>query len=294
MCTLFKDAHCFTPPNSKPNANCWAPEYKKKFGISFGPQWYRKETTNSFTLPAWMKYDTMDVPSSSCREIKNFLLNSSQKVAMSENWLPKGGFLCDDIFINIFPMRNPINRLLSHYQHIFSACLKSNDYKKDCDKMLYNEHYFNVTFMSKTFDIITDNYYTRSLNDQLVYSQPFGMNGNSDRFFLQAKENLNRFDWIILLGNSNHSKNMDLITKRGLGFCNHSFGIQRKRNKHIASIGFRHTDLQQLKRLNKYDIKLWTEAEQLNKLDLASIRKYMQYQRIVSIENKSFYHRICT
>jgi len=83
---------------------------------------------------------------------------------MSENWLPTPG-VCQDTFMNIIMIRHPIDRLLSHYNHILRLCKKEKS--NTCHDMLQKNdpQYFNHTIMIQSFDIISDNYIVRSLNN---------------------------------------------------------------------------------------------------------------------------------
>jgi hypothetical protein len=290
LCDLFKANQCFVPPQGNPKANCWSPEYKN-MGVNLGPQWLRKESCKEFNLPTWMSYDEKNMQSSSCDALVEYLQRSGQKVAMSENWLPMGGTLCQNQFVSVLTMRHPVRRILSHYQHIFNVCLKSNPVESAvCLTMLNdqvwdrgNRTYFNISLTSKSFDIITDNYYMRSLSDQNVYKEPFQMNGRRKEYFQQAKNNLNSFDWIILLDSDaddfDNNMNRDLIVRYGLGL-HHDFGFSRKRsekNSDVSNIDLLQQDYEDLIAINKYDLQLWHEAKMLSNLDVAYINRSMQY-----------------
>lgn len=280
------------PPQGNPKANCWSPEYKLMgVPVSLGPQWLRKKSCKEFNLPMWMSYDEKNVPSSSCEALVEFLERSGQKVAMSENWLPVGGSLCQNQFVSVLVMRHPVRRILSHYQHIFNACMKSNPLESAVCLTMLNDQawdrgngtYFNISVTSKSFDIITDNYYMRSLSDQSVYKEPFQMNGRSEEYFQQALDNLRSFDWIILLDNDtndfDNNMNRDLIVRNGLGL-HHDFGFLRKRsetNSDISHIDLLQPDFEDLMAINKYDFKLWHEAKRLSNLDIIYINRSMQY-----------------
>ncbi len=281
------------PPQGNPKANCWSPEYKQMgVPVSLGPQWLRKKSCKEFNLPKWMSYDEKNVPSSSCDTLVQFLERSRQKVAMSENWLPVGGTLCQHQFVSVLVMRHPVRRILSHYQHIFNICMKSNPFESAiCLTMLNNQvwdrgnqAYFNISVTSKSFDIITDNYYMRSLSDQSVYKEPYQMNGRSEEYFQQAMNNLRSFDWIILLDNDtdddfDNNMNRDLIIRYGLGL-HHDFGFSRKRsetNSDVSHIDLLQQDFEDLMEINKYDLQLWHEAKRLSYLDVIYINRSMQY-----------------
>ena len=287
LCDLLKEEQCFISPHN-PNANCWSNRYRTQV-IDLGPQWQRKKKSEAFGFPEWVLYNETAVPSSSCDQIVQYLQDNNQKVAMSENWLPEGGNLCQNYFSNIVVIRDPMRRVLSHYQHLYRACMSkktTKGLKRDqCHQMLHggiwneeSKNYFNLTFMMEWFDIVSDNYYVRSLNDQSVYKEPFGMNGKGGMYLQHALRNLRNFDWIILIqsGNDEEDINRELIIKYGLGLEN-DFGISRKKREKKSDIILRENDYKIMKKLNKYDQKIWSEAKRLNSLDVISLKKYAEY-----------------
>jgi len=264
-------------------------------GVRLGPQWQRMNHSEQFILPTWTRYDEKTTYSSSCEEIANFLEESGQAVAMSENWLPKGGNLCQNHFINIFIMRDPLRRIISHFQHLFHLCVKTHAQKKEnetlCLTMLNdklwnrgNETYFNLTVMMESFDIVTDNYYLRSLNDQKIYGSPFGMNGRGEEYLNKALQNLQNFDWILILDDESNNSlenniNINSIVRNGLGLLS-EFGVSNQRsrgNLDISSINLIQRDFEVMEHLNRYDLQIWHEARRLNRMDIEYINEIRKF-----------------
>ncbi len=256
-----------------------------------------------------MEYDETNTPSSSCQDIKQYLTKWNQLVAISENWLPKGGRLCQNDFSNVLVFREPMSRILSHYKHLFHVCnhKKSN---AQCQKMLLlqskhqeeqlekdqeeedhgeqrkpnleTKQYFNVTYMMEQFDILSDNYYVRSLNNQSVYKEvsPLLENELRDKYFHLALKNLRSFDWIILLQSDNDKKqdlelkNTELIIQQGLALYDIEYPHSRHSiNPSIGGIKFASGDYDKIAMRNQLDLKLWEEARRLNSLDVSSLRR---------------------
>lgn len=271
LCDLMKAEKCFYPPDREGKANCWAYQYRSK-SIDLGTQWVRKNystrgVTTHFELPSWMLYDEENTPSSSCNDIRDYLSRYNHTIAMSENWLPKSG-VCTNDFLNVIIFRHPLDRLLSHYRHIYNEC-KHKSGRMSCSQMLLDGgEYFDVDYMNETFDIITDNFYTRSLNGQNVYSSPSSL---PDYHLDHARENLRDFDWILLLGLEFENSTQEIL-EEGVGLRT-PLPTSRQAGNTKKTIRFRSQDLQRLRKMNKLDFRLWEEAKRLHQLDLISIRK---------------------
>jgi len=295
-----------------PHANCWARRYKSHT-VDFGPQWQRKQYSEELKMKDWVYFYEHETPSSACSDIRHHLHHQNQTLAMSENWLPKGGNLCQQDFSNVIVVRDPIKRMSSHYQHLFEECIrgKKGVQKEKCLQMIQggtlNENginYFNITFMIKWFDIISDNYYLRSINDQNIYKKPFGMEGKGNEYLKMALDNLHNFDWVMVLHDGQADEeiiNTDLITRQGLGL-KQKFGHSRKQKGISKNIRLDAKDVEKLKEVNKYDEVIWQEAKRLNALDVYSLKKLTQngldpfrgMQNISSGGESKCCGRICT
>jgi hypothetical protein len=293
----MKAEKCFYPPDRQGKANCWAYQYQTNF-IDLGTQWVRQNygTKGSgagggiidFQLPSWMLYDEENTPSSSCNDIRDYLSRYNHSIAMSENWLPKSG-VCTQDFLNIIIFRHPMDRLLSHYRHIYNECIRKSGGPMSCSQMVMDGgEYFDVDFMIETFDIITDNYYTRSLNGQSVYSSPSSL---PEYHLDSARENLRDFDWILLLGSEFENSTQEIL-QEGVGLSR-PLPISRQADRAKKTIRFRPQDLQRLEKMNELDFELWKEAKRLHRLDLISIRKMRSasplvwYKRLSAKEKNS-------
>jgi len=270
LCDLMKAEKCFHPPDRKGKSNCWAKKYESN-SIDLGTQWVRQNYDDkgilNFQLPLWMLYDEENAPSSSCSDIHDYLSRYKHSLAMSENWLPKTG-VCTKDFLNIIIFRHPMDRLLSHYRHIYKKC-KERSSPMACSKMLVDSgEYFDIDFMKKTFDIVTDNYYTRSLNVQSVYSLPSIL---PEHHLENAKGNLRNFDWVLLLGMDYENSTQEIL-QEGVG-VSLPLPTSRQVDSSEKKIRFRPQDIQRLEKLNKLDFQLWEESKRLHNLDLISIRR---------------------
>ena len=269
----MKSDQCFIPPDAKGKANCWAPEYRSS-RVDLGTKWvrYKKVNETDIKFKNWVYYDEKRSPSSTCSEIRDFLYQNDQSLAMSENWLPIGG-VCEHDFLNVIILRHPLDRLLSHYQHLYDECVQHST-PLSCTSILTTDGHFDIDFMNKTFDIITDNYNVRSLNEQHVYKKPTGFNGKGEDYLNRAIENLHRFDWVLILRPEEDQKlnQTKMIMEEGIGLSR-SLPISRKRSGRRKKFRWSVEDEQQLRQTNSLDLKLWAEAKRINELDVISIRK---------------------
>jgi len=277
----MKKEQCFHPPDREGKSNCWAYKYRSEF-IDLGAQWIRKKyaLNLNFELPKWMLYDDENTPSYSCNGVRNYLNTYDHSIAMSENWLPDTG-LCIHDFLNIMIFRHPLERLRSHYRHIYDTCTRRSNHPELCSRMITDGKYFDVDIMRNAFDIVTDNYYVRSLNDQHVYSSSIGSLRQSQ--LNSARENLRNFDWILLLGPEYDNSTKEIL-QEGIGL---SDGLPKSRQvgKEEKIFDFRPTDWKGLEKMNELDLELWNEAKRLHRLDLLSIRK------MKSVSPQSWYQR---
>ena len=237
MCDTMKVESYFA--NGK-KANCWHNKYRTDKS-DLGSQSVRKKSEDeiNFKLGHWVYYDEQKTPSSRCSDTRAYLYKHNHTLAMSENWLPSGG-VCKNDFLNVMIFRHPLERLLSHYRHLYADCIHHST-STLCSQMLTTDGHFDIDFMNKTFDIITDNYYTRSLNEQTVYKEPTGFNGNGLQFLKSAMKNLRSFDWILLLGPEGGEglNQTNLIMEQGIGLSDglpHSRKRSGKKKKTVWSV----------------------------------------------------------
>jgi hypothetical protein len=287
LCNAFKTEQCFVPPSDNKEANCWYSAMKTST-VDFAPKWVRSSSAHFFHLPRWLEADARQ---STCLDIYNHLQQFQQKLAMSENWLPTNG-PCQDHFMNVVIVRNPIHRLVSHYSHILRLCKRrTSNHTHLCDVLLQkdNQHFFNHTIMMEYFDIISDNYIVRSLNTMQGYKAPLG---HMEESLSIALEHLNRFDWILLLlegleGSSNNSTNrlMDL----GLGLSTVLRPARTKPSTQVVSLSKESENI--LMDLNKWDYEIWKEAQKLHELDLLSLHYMQQYASDLLLDFRKGSHR---
>ena len=285
LCDLLRKQKCWKMRRPK---NC----QDKPREFDFSPIWYRKSINPTYKMnfPPWafITDNTNNRDDVQCEEIANYLNRTQQGVIMSENYLPNYGTPCDDgQFSNFIMLREPMERLLSHYNHIFPlGCNMDGPQTRNfCKSLLLNTtadnkiHVFNATLLAQAFDVITDNYYTRSLNNKEVYISPFGLTLPGQNQTLQAGkdvldqalQNLHKFDWVLLLGY--HKGNEAILTDglgfpRGMGFSNVRGS---KNNTFLTNAGN-----QYLESINTLDQRIWREAQMLHALDVISIKKMQQ------------------
>ncbi len=304
---MFKTkARCYKPSEGSEKENCWLRHAQDLKDIPFSAHWIREEKFNDIgkAMPHRMAIDPKRLPSTTftCEAVQNYLHDYNQLVVFDESYLPAeeggDGKLCQQ-FNNVIIFREPISRILSHFQHLYNAC-DSKRSKDSCDKMIRQPikknkpKYFNVTLMTNWFDIISDNYYTRSLNDKRGFIQAEGMvdDGYGKELFNNALENLRDFDWVILLQSGNYTEdgmNRQKIIEHGLGLYDMEMHHERSRQNMTgdAAIGsdiFLHPDdYEALIKRNKFDMDLWEEAKKLHALDVSSLErlKKMQEKRVM-------------
>jgi hypothetical protein len=229
-----------------------------------------------YNITGWIILEP-SVPEATCDDVKRHLDQYEQKIAMSENWLPTGG-VCQDDFINVIMMRNPMERLLSQYSHILRLCEKVNPKNVElCDLMTFKPtnstmRLFNITTMMKYFDIVSDNYIARSLSTREAYQAPVG---RMEEYSALAIQNLKKFDWILLIDNNKEGKNStNILLELGLGFSSSSLPKENV-DPQSHSLSLSDESRKILMDLNKFDHEIWKEAQRLHELDIKSL-KYME------------------
>lgn len=305
FCEALKDKsnQCrqLPPKNEKKgtnyNYNCYVAQNKaipdgpmwKRQKFYLGPRWTRKETKEKLKLDFWMGGDEGDntIP---CSVIENHLETEDNMVVFSENHLVSGD-ACDNKMVNSIVIREPMKRLLSHYNDVYLWCLK---YKNNplCLKMLHGGNLtdgvriYDTMFMAENFDFITDNIYARSLNPSQTYYAPLGFEGmDSETVLSSALESLSKFDWVVVIGsgNSTEGENNDIILKDGLGLglgLPHSNTVGSKTSaskttKTPSSLSTQGKIF--LRKLNDLDYRIWEEAQFLHSLDVKSIKLMKQH-----------------
>mmetsp|Transcript_8750 Transcript_8750/g.20948 ORF Transcript_8750/g.20948 Transcript_8750/m.20948 type:complete len:493 (+) Transcript_8750:87-1565(+) len=279
------------------NYNCYVAQNKpiadgpmwKRQKFYLGPRWTRKETKQKLKLDFWMGGDEED-NIISCSVIENHLETEDNMVVFSENHLVSGD-ACDNKMVNSIVIREPMKRLLSHYNDVYLWCLK---YKNNplCLKMLQGGNLtdgariYDTMFMAENFDFISDNIYARSLNPSQTYYAPLGFEGmDSEAVLSSALESLSKFDWVVVIGsgNSAEGENNDLILKDGLGLglgLPHSNTVGSKASaskttKTPSSLSAQGKIF--LRKLNDLDYRIWEEAQALHSLDVKSINLMKQH-----------------
>ena len=233
--------------------------------------------------------ENQNATDASCEEIATVVKQFPSNAIMSENWLPNG-HLCQDTFMNTIQFREPMERLMSHYNHLFRICEELNGRVK-CSVLLRNKQQFpifNATEFARTFDHISDNYYLRSLSSKNVFwGQSIGRGNRGELLLEKALDNLRGFDWILLLG---HGPGNNIILTQGLGL---SRGMSKKKvNKFDNHFSLTAEGKKFLEELNVWDQRIWEEAKQLHALDLKSIRLMQTYGKDIWLGNKMKNH-IC-
>mmetsp|Transcript_17017 Transcript_17017/g.18929 ORF Transcript_17017/g.18929 Transcript_17017/m.18929 type:complete len:412 (+) Transcript_17017:147-1382(+) len=269
LCDLFRSEKCSTSPSF--SANCHL--------AMTAPQWMRKKKVLELNLPLWMAVSENSQPNT-CESIALELEETNLTAVMNENWLP-GGHVCEGKFMNTISVRNPMARILSHYNHVYELCLATR--KNSCIQFLVDgslqgdKRVFNVSFLENALDIISDNYYTRMLNNRTVYLSDSEFHGQRNSVLNKALDNLQKFDWVLLHGSGNNQENIDnnIIVKNGLGMRR---GLRLSRSKNInttTAVSSAHEEY--LRDKNDLDNYIWQEAQRLHSLDIESIRLMKKY-----------------
>jgi hypothetical protein len=127
-----------------------------------------------------------------------------------------------------------------------------------------------MTTMMKYFDIITDNYITRSLNTREAYQAPLR---HMSEYSQSALDNLRKFDWILLLDDGKDDDSTNRLLNKGLGLSSYLRKAMVKPRSQEVSVS--NGDKQMLLNLNRFDYAIWSEARRLHELDVQSL-KYME------------------
>jgi len=269
LCKLFRSENCSTLPRISENCHL----------ATTGPQWVRTKIRRQFNLPHWM-WVSGDSQPNSCEGIALELEETNLTAVMNENWLP-GGHVCEGKFINTILVRNPIARILSHYNEVYEGCLQVR--RKSCIQFLVDgslkgdKKVFNVSFLENALDIISNNYYTRMLNNRTVYLSDSEFHGQRNSVLNKALDNLQKFDWVLLHGSGNNQENIenDIIVMDGLGMSK-GLGLSRSKNSETTTaISLAHEEY--LREKNDLDNYIWQEAQRLHSLDIESIRLMKKY-----------------
>jgi hypothetical protein len=285
VCTLFQNQTCGKLPTY-----CWqsTPTFSQK------PLWLRKSEKEFIPYPSWL-YPARQRGSTTCGELVKDLSDSHRLLTMPENFLPDEG-VCEHDFLSSIAIRDPIERLQSHYDHLIKECFwkfnKQNETTSPCYKPFIGREdgphrKYNITLTARYFDIVTDNYLLRSLNNQSGYLQPFGFDGKGEQFFQNSMESLRKFDWILITDSTYEPKAVenDQILMQGLGLTEGLRAVRvspRHKLTDADPYSFRPDDLRYLKDLNEFDIRIWQEAHRLHALDVESLRRLALYSETLS------------
>lgn len=286
------------------NYNCYVSQNKlipdgpiwKQQKFNLGPRWTRLAIQQKLKLDGWMGGIPEDntIP---CSIIENHFENENNMVVFSENHLVSGN-TCQNGMINSIVVREPMKRLLSHYNDIYLWCLKYKD-NPLCLNMLLGGNLtdgvrvYDTMFMTESFDFISDNIYARSLNSHEIYYAPLGFEGmDSDSILQSALESLRQMDWVVVIGSGSptESESNDVILKDGLGLkigLPHSNTVGTKSSASSTTKTPSALSTQGkvfLKKLNDLDYRIWEEAQTLNELDATSIKHMKEHGAEVILE----------
>jgi hypothetical protein len=285
LCDIFTKEQCFQTPKAYKKWNCWHPKMTTK-EVDFKPQWIRSSAAEPYNLqhlsyPARKHWIVLDpyTPEPTCEHVRMYMAQFKQKIAMSENWLPLGG-VCQDDFMNLITIRNPMDRLVSQYSHILRVCKKINAKNSTrCDPLIVkpisnnSRSFFNLTNWMTHFDIVSDNYLVRSLSSREGYQMPFG---HMDAFIHSALENLRKFDWILIIDSNNKfERSTDTLLKVGLGLNSTLPKNNSKPNSTKESLSDESFKI--LADWNQLDYEIWLEAQKLHELDYQSLTYMRKY-----------------
>ena len=276
VCSAVKDeAGCKASDARAQGGLCHTPALDTK------PKWTR-DPDNYFGLPLFVQYsqnhgkDPGKDPD--CREVETASKLLGIRFLANENYLSDDG-ACSDRFLTSIVMRDPVDRILSHYNHMYRLCTEVGRKKHRCNEMLYSDDKrtdddkmaFNVSIMKDRFDFVSDNYYVRSLSGKEGFESPYGFLGNDKSMLEKSLKVLATYDWIMLIdGRGSSGQNNALIFKKGLGFESH-LGRQNLHHSDSQYAGLTTEDRIWLLSLNSPDYALWGEAQRLHSLDVASI-----------------------
>lgn len=241
-----------------------------------GPRWMHT-TPDNFKVAKWIPFNDNHTPNPTCDEMRQYTQEQGIKFLMKENYLPRkepagGGTSCEKSFWTSIILRDPADRVVSHYNHMRRGCLKDNDHALCESEMLSSadNHYFNLTKMKSNFHLITDNYYIRSLSEKAVFHDERDI-GNDKVLLQRALTVLRGIDWIMLL--EDHDT-MPFILHEGLGL---EGPLLHSNSNHGEHIDVTAQDVRRLRRWNRADYVLYNEALRLHQLDVVSIKKFQQY-----------------
>jgi hypothetical protein len=262
--------------------------------LKMRPYWYRnnKQTSEMGSQPwgrllPWFRDVT-------CRELEKKMGWANWKVVMSERNIPFAKIqsgklqpLCTK-FVNSINFRDPVGRIESHYQHLFRNCQetmrRNKEPESNCNQLFYTTEEgdkFNVPKLVKIYDILSDNYYTRSLNPEWVYKwqasssiptlsqHPKAMS----EILPFANASLHAFDWVFLVKSGpeqEEAEKNDLVFRYGMGFPNSTlryFGHSGKVTP-FEETGKTLSDVSLLRRIQSLDYLLFEEAKRLHRLDV--------------------------
>lgn len=193
--------------------------------------------------------------------------------------------------VNAIVLREPLARLESHYKHLLRMGHESSIVWKGKNfyRLKNGTGGFDVHYMTATFDIVSDNYVTRSLAGHGFYA--WGPNSTLypgspslakhpeawTKIYPIARASLHSFDWVMLLstGQPDDVANRHLILKYGWGIENATLGNPNPSQHQTRTSQL--SDPEFSRKLNELDYKLWEEAVELNRLDIVSIKRMMPY-----------------
>lgn len=219
-----------------PSSKCFRSgrNQKKLFYVLQRPdtQWFKHSRLQKegLELEKFGRIDHRRVKGDSCHRFESVLHQQGRLAVESESVIAleaasesipehaRGG--CRKL-INSILFREPLARIESHYKHLQSISKKG----KSADKMFLGDgqdQVFNVEFMAEVFDVVSDNYYTRSLVAKGIFENDHALTQHPEAWttlFPTANASLHNIDWIMLMGspNENEAEDRNLIIQNGLG-----------------------------------------------------------------------------
>jgi len=253
-------------------SNCW-----NEIPFDDGPRWVRMEL---LTQPVWFAHNATfrAANASTCAQRAHWAAVHQATFMAIEDAISGPmveAELCRAQFITIILVRDVIQRIHSHYREIVRESRQLGHHEL-LDAILLNPErtpcVFNVSRMIQRLDLITDNYYTRTLAGEEVYWAPLGAVTSKNAH--RALQVLSVVDWVLPL----ESPQVEYVLTVGLGWqhglCSPSCSRVDERRYEFASFSSEDTLL--LQSLNGFDMRVHAEAQRLHQRDVISLHKLQE------------------